>query len=289
MAFEKFHDLVHDIKHSWYFRIWGVLWIVCASVAFAGLIVLSRSAEKNQTEQGFRVWTDFPSQLLFPNFYVHLLPGEGADEQISQISCTYGPQNVSLSIGNCQFQSGPELCSMVIANTTMAIAPQDNNGNADPLHGSDSIFCAIWTTYNTTANNNTFNTVMGVSIHHTRVPLYIMPDQVANVRIEMETVQYWGASSEETRYTAVTGVSSNYVPEGARFGLSVRYNDFRVTHYQKTDLFNGWMGVGAIGGVAFFLYVLHTFVMGIIGCFIPNTSKFLGGANSVTRAGYNDL
>jgi len=43
------------------------------------------------------------------------------------------------------------------------------------------------------------------------------------------------------------------------------------------DIYNGWMTVGDIGGIAFFGVILHTIVMIIVGLFLANSSTFLGG------------
>jgi len=288
MAFETAKDIIDDLKHSWYFRIWVVLWLVCAIVSFAGLIVLSNASEMAQKEPGFRVWTDFPEQLTFPNVWIFLQRSEIGDESISQVSCMYGPNNITVPTTNCPFPGvEPGLCYQITANTTVAQAPPQGKHNF--YHGSDVIFCLIWTTANASAVQP-YNTVLAAGIQDTRVPVFLGNGVITDVRLEVESVQYHGSSQAPgTRYTIESGTASNVVPNGANFGMALRFNDFRVLNFQKADLFNGWMGIGTIGGFAFFLYILHSGIMGMIGCFLPNTSKFLGGEHGARPSGYNNL
>jgi len=44
--------------------------------------------------------------------------------------------------------------------------------------------------------------------------------------------------------------------------------------------YTGWMALGDIGGVAFFLLILHTIVMTVAGVFFTNSSSFLNKPNS---------
>lgn len=63
------------------------------------------------------------------------------------------------------------------------------------------------------------------------------------------------------------------------FHMVIGIGSFNVMHARDVDEFNGWKGVGDIGGLVFFLYILHTILMIIIGFFVNNDSKFLNREN----------
>jgi len=64
------------------------------------------------------------------------------------------------------------------------------------------------------------------------------------------------------------------------FYVDTAISTFRVMHFEQTNSYNGWMAVGGMGGFAFFMVVLHTAVMIIIGFFFSNESRFLLGGGS---------
>jgi len=62
---------------------------------------------------------------------------------------------------------------------------------------------------------------------------------------------------------------------GGTFDVTVHIRDFVVDHYDQKDNYNGWQALGSIGGFAFFLVILHTLVMLLVGIFLDNNSRFL--------------
>jgi len=57
--------------------------------------------------------------------------------------------------------------------------------------------------------------------------------------------------------------------------IDIKMDHFHVAHYEENDYYTGWMAFGDIGGVAFFLVILHTIVMAVVGLCMDNNSKFL--------------
>jgi hypothetical protein len=58
-------------------------------------------------------------------------------------------------------------------------------------------------------------------------------------------------------------------------------DDFTVaTVLSRENYYTGFMAVGDIGGTAFFLVLVHTIAMMLVGCVIPNDSVFLNGSAS---------
>jgi len=63
------------------------------------------------------------------------------------------------------------------------------------------------------------------------------------------------------------------------YNMTTLIGSFFVQHLERMDIYNGWMTVGDIGGIAFFMVVIHTIVMIFIGLFMHNSSSFLNGEN----------
>jgi len=289
MAFESLRAIVDDLKHSWYFRIYALLWIVCAIVAFSALIVLSHASEENQKNPGYRVWTEFPTKLLFPNFDVFV---RSAVEEFTGAQCYYnygGSDNKTIPTSSCQFGWSQDYCLTVNANTTYATYPTNEN-IPDIWIRPEALFCLFYTSYNASAAyNNDTDTILGVRIWGDKAPYFAYPGTITDMIVsQMEISQKQRDNgNQRVQYQAQTSVASNWVPNGARFGIMFRFLNFHVTYFEQQDLFNGWMGIGAIGGFAFFLYLLHWGVMALIGMFIANDSKYLGGSDRAK--GYDNL
>jgi len=62
----------------------------------------------------------------------------------------------------------------------------------------------------------------------------------------------------------------------ASFTITTIISSFRVTHHEQANNYDGWMAVADIGGFAFWMVILHTIAMIVVGFILPNESKFLG-------------
>jgi len=80
------------------------------------------------------------------------------------------------------------------------------------------------------------------------------------------------------------------VVNAGSYSISIVIEDFIARYFEEIDEYKPEMAVGAIGGFAFWMVILHTIVMIIFGFFMTNTSKFLGSASAErTHQGYEDL
>jgi len=69
------------------------------------------------------------------------------------------------------------------------------------------------------------------------------------------------------------------------YSITTMISSFRVEHFEVADTYNGWMAVGDIGGFVFWMVVLHTFAMIMVGLAFPNDSGFLQNKTSVQNTG----
>jgi len=272
MAEGNLRLIIDDFKTSWYFRVWVLLWVVCAIISFVALGILSHSSSENQLKPGWRIWIDEPGQLNYPDFYFSLLPGENISVSISSQNCYNQNHSISIPITGCDGAVGLSEC--FVMQSSSIVSKYTEAARTFPFWAGSHIFCDI----NITVENPTADdTMLAVGVYNTdRIfPKFIFPGTVAEIRIEEEVIQPKGQSGM-VRHRLEQNYESDRNSHAA-FTVFFRFAHWRVMHFEETNLFNGWMGVGEIGGFVFFLYLLHTITMAIIGICLPNTSKFLGG------------
>jgi len=275
--------IIDDIKTSWYFRIWTAVWIVCAIVAFVALGELSNSSVQAREKPGWRIWIERKSQNNYPDFVITLLPHENlTGDAMNAVDCFFGPTGVPVPQTTCPGNTPLSVCR-VVQGTTFFAKDTDESTFYPVSYNRDAIYCGI----NLTANNNTVDDrVVAVAIvgENKPTPEFISPNKVGELRIEQEILDFRGGKSE-VHYSTQLGWVDNVSPFYT-MGVIMRYSHLRVLHFEETNYFNGWMGIGAIGGFAFFMYLLHTLFMFFVGICVPNTSKFLNGQSD---NGYSNL
>jgi len=279
MAGETLHrirTLGHDLAHSWYFRIWALLWLLFALVVFSALIILSQNAESAMKQEQIVEWIDNATQITFPRF--HLRTEFQGNETFVNVQCNYGTQ--ALNQMQCASWRGmpPPPLSQCIALNSDSITVANHWGAQE--HNS-RINCQI----NTTGTGPQGNTMIAFELEGNNVfawggmpfmSTWFAPNDMTWIFLEENIFQLNGKSPQIQLWKKdliyhSTASSLNY------YNMTTMLGSFFVRHLEPMDTYNGWMTVGDIGGVAFFMVVLHTAVMIIIGLFMSNSSSFLTG------------
>jgi len=65
-----------------------------------------------------------------------------------------------------------------------------------------------------------------------------------------------------------------------QYYIEVIIGSYNVWHIDQTDVYNGVMAMGDIGGFAFFLLVIHSIIMLFVGLCFLNNSTFLKNTGS---------
>jgi len=271
--------LIEDLKTSWYFRIYGLLWLVCAIVSFVGLVVLAHYSRYAQEHQQWLSWWAKDAQLNYPDFYVSLLPGENSTDEIQSSICYFGlrtnPQNVPIT--NCL--TAPLTQCLIIKASTFVALPNPAQGTFFNSPETQ-ITCDVNTKILNPAIDNSI-LAMGVTNDYVKTSepsAYLYNGTITQISIEQNVI----VSKIHPKYTwyDVQSVPMSNVNPYAGYSFVVRFGNLWTQTSQETDTFNGWMGVGEIGGFFFFLYVIHSILMAFIGLCLTNDSKFLGGNNN---------
>jgi len=272
-TFFRIRQIIHDLRHSWYFRFWGFLWLACAIIVFAILIVLGSSASQTLKQKDVRIWAQNASTINYPTF--HFRVGGNESEIFTSVSCQQ--QGVPLITKNCAPWNGffPSFntCRALNSETFQAV----QNATSFGEYFKNSIRCNISTT------GNSGNLLLAFEIEDNNTQL-VGPNSYASIWIApnahswIELIQSVFTQSNGqsiTQWDRNLIYHSTYSVVG-QYNVSVDIGSFFVVHIDQTDIYNGMMAMGDVGGFAFFMFILHAFLMIIIGICFPNTSDFLG-------------
>jgi len=271
---EQAKQIIHDIRHSWYFRFWAVFWLVGVLVTFSALIILSRIAHHRQEFPSIQTWIENASSIQFPDFHFHL----HGNEIFTSFSCSYG--NSVLQAQACDFNHGgytpaQNQCIAISGSSVVAY-----NQWVDWM--SNRVLCAI----QTSGSGPQHNLIMSFNLEGQYVAgmtggafqsTYLGPNN--NVWIMLEKGIYQENHNQpEIQLWQKSLLYHSTVSQAGFYNVSVIMGSFLVNHWAPVDQFTGWMDLGSIGGVGFFMVLLQTGAMVIFGIVLANTSTFLTGA-----------
>jgi len=261
--------IAHDLKTSWYFRLWAVLWGICLVVGFVGLIIFSARSSKNAKHEDLSLWNENVSTLYFPRF--HFRTGWNENEKILSITCTHNGNILETGICALGYPQDMVSCTAVFADRVFAT----NNVN---VPDQDSrVYCQLTTTLNATGNVLLAWEVEGENVVNFGgtsgyASIWMAPRN--NIWVLLEKIILTSGKSKLDAWHRDLLYHSTVARAGF-FNVSTVLDTFRVTHQQSVDEYNGWMSTGNIGGFAFFLLILHGLIVLVSGVFLTNTSTFL--------------
>jgi len=263
-----------DLKHSWYFRIWALLWLLCAVLVFSALIILGGRSSEMQKEPSWRPWIKKVDEIEFPSFTVQTMPNETFDFIFTK-QCTYSPNgqhSLLIPTSACDGESEAQ-CTLFDAAEVYA-TPTNNR-----------ISCE----FNITSPVGTDRTLLFTAVQtaeNSQTPeLYIQPTANAQITVQPTITKETGKKAE-THWDIRLNYKSSII-ENEFFIIEIVVGNFNVFHFEEDAWYDGWMSAGEIGGFAFFLYILHTMAMLIVGIFLENNSTFLAG--STERSKYANI
>jgi len=283
---QKISNIFYQIfKNSWYFRIWVFFWIVCALAGFSCLIILGGRARINYNEKDVRTWIENATSIAFPQFHFRTT----GTELIT--SCTCSHQNTVLSGMQCQPFNGviPPLSQCTAIDSSKVLAVQSESHSYGDLSNS-RIHCTIWT------DGSSGNTLIDFGIEGKNVAYYggnsysgIWFAANDHTWIMLQKAIYKPGHGEATTEWNRNLLYHSTLQQTGLYNVSVIMSSFSVQHWEQIDAYNGWMGLGDIGGFVFFMLILHAILMIIIGFFMNNDSTFLNKGEEVRDEGKSTL
>jgi len=286
--FENLRHILDDFKTSWYFRIWAALWFVCALVAFIGMIELSVRSNEAGKEKDWNYWVENATSLEFPNFrFFFNHRGESTESFVGKASCHH--LGVPLVTGNCKGEVDTTKC-FTVASSGITVQNHIDSHEAD-----ETIYCS----FNSTGFNDTINQLVGWELDFTHPNLgsryhnilWLAPRNPPGVWVLLRKAFIQPEGSMSSELAGPSGIpiwekSQVYhstVSTPGHYVVRTTISSFRVNHYEQTNSYNGWMAVGGIGGFAFWMVILHTIVIAVVGFVFSNESRFLNGDSHGTE------
>jgi len=268
---ERAKQIAHDLGHSWYFRFWGLFWFIFALVTFSALIILSKQAKVNQEHHDIEMFVENTTSINFPRF--HFRVDHRGNETFSSVVCQ--TEGIFLTNQQCSSFGGfiPPMSQCVAIAGDTVTAWNDRNRN------DARIYCTIQTVGVPYEGNGMIAWELDGEhdMHFSGNPFFstvFAPNDNCWLILEKNVLQ---SSKSEKKWdlwqTDLVYHSTNWQPK--YYNLTTIMGTFLVRHFEPKDVYNGWMAVGNIGGVAFFMVIIHTILMIVFGLFLTNNSTFL--------------
>jgi len=273
--------IIDDLKSSWYFRLWSFFWVVCAVTVFASLIILGKRTTIDTEHKEAHVWFENATSITFPRFHirVHDYWNQQTDGQIMAGKTCYHnsaivPYKPCPAVGNNPVPPSNK-CFSIWADT---LDPATNTGGS--YFNQDTIFeCNITTTGSEFDTNSMLvweTEGVGISSYGGAThSVYIGANSDAWVLLDKEIAYIHGQGDTTFWNKNLVYRSSNST--AGLYIIKILIGTFEVPHFFIQDAYNPWMGVGDVGGFAFFTLILHTIVMMLLGICMENDSRFLKG------------
>jgi len=262
---EKLKAVISDLLSSWYFRLWLLFATVCFVIGITAFFEISVSSTEYDLEQNVHIWTEKPSSMNFPPFHFRLLQSEPITfvTNSSAINCVHAGQTVPWT--SCADNIPQEKCRAVGVGQLVSA----KNGN----FRDEAIFCDMMTT---TADYRQFDVLMAFQIvgegfetawfgpnNHTWITLekFVYHDTKNNRKFDGWNKQLTYHSTAWTQ---------------GRYRVAIMIGNFVVVNMalDNTNI-HEMVAVADIGGFAYFMIIMHTLAMTVIGLFFVNDSKYL--------------
>jgi hypothetical protein len=269
-----------DLKDSWQFRIWLLLWIIIGSLMIAGMVAFSASQSASRTDQSVNLVN--ATSITFPNFRFRFTDKNTKSkiDYPSSFCSTSLASNTNLTATQCT-----QMSSQCIKVTGSVVTVSNS-----PL-ANQPIVCTIKTVsatgnpeYLTFEINDQDANSYGYGVNE--LGLTIPPTQNSWVTLEKST--YNGLNMWDTRYQEITWDNNPAGPQITTYIVSVWIGTFRVFSY--TD--NNSLTVSAVwgqsaalfGGFLYFMLVIQSIAMFIVNLFVAQDSRFLRSLNGGNSA-----
>jgi len=260
---EQVKQVFHDVKTSWYFRFWALLWIVgviVTLVSFGVMVGTDRRVNEN--------WFEFQHQIDFPNF--HFRVDFASQRYFTGMSCNDSNGPISFYPCDNAQRDGDITRCRAIHPTTPAVASFRD-------HGQRQISCFF-----TTNGTGPEGDIMAYELEGHDVfsetdgggdtATWFGPNSMLWLTMKKRVFE-WKNIKISAWDTVPIYHSTLHVPQ--QYNVTVMIGEFLVQYIQPREMFSGWVVYGAIGGTAFFMVMIQTIVMIALGICFANTSTFL--------------
>jgi len=266
---EQVKQIVHDVKSSWYFRFWGILWIVGAIITLVSFSVMV--ATDRQVNES---WFEFQHEITIPNFH-YRVDFAAVERTFTSMACN--DSNGPIPYYPCEDtqRDGDITKCRAIHPTAPATADFRN-------HHARAINCQF-----TTNGTGPEGDIMAFELEGQYIfsetdgaadtATWFGPNGMLWLNMKKRIFE-WKNIEVQVWDTVPIYHSTIWNPQN--YNVSVVIGEFLVMYIKPKEMFSGWIVYGAIGGTAFFMLIIQTIVMIFLGICFANTSTFLTGGQA---------
>lgn len=267
-------QILDDLKHSWYFRVWAVTWLVCAIVALVAMAYYANRESENREAQGLRLFVTQPDFITFPDF-TFSVPDDATYTITNAVCyCKNDPNRImraqpcpNTSLNKCSSFVSPvnNVCN-VFKGSRLDLA-------------SNQIRCEVNTTVPPANSDNLLsfalqNSATSVMTNNPGSYVYVTPTERAWILLTKSQLTTDG-NLYDNWARSLSYLTTVTVP--GHFVVSLVLNSDQVQKFEGKDWFTGWISAGQLGGFVFLLYLIHKVFMFLVGFIFTNDSVFLAG------------
>jgi len=285
-----FGDVVTDLKNSWRFRVWAVLWIPLVVTSFVAVIHLGiYSTLSKQIPNWRQQYVSESSGINYPDILVNA--GAGSSFPVSggysAVFC-----NQSGTIINAL--SCPSVNGLAVNPSGCVKLPLSSRIASAANAGRNHITCSFGITSNYVNSNTEMTVVIPQGfIWRPNDPTYVQANMAAAVMLSRERLVTMDGRSADEWWTQVVYQSSDFfnTPIGTPFQANIIFRIPQralVINTQYVD-FDNYHMLGAWGGAIFFFWFLHSIVYKVLGLWLPNDSKLLATATAEAVSAYEPI
>jgi len=265
----SFGDLLTDVKESRYFQVWTILWIAVMIVFWIGFAAITNYAALYTNPDDASTYRISDADMSdmgieFPQIQISTLAPAAT---INEVACS-GPLNQPIGVVPGQTQDGQ---------------PAQNVHSNAAISKPTTIEMACVVMLNPVPNGTSKKLRMSFADggNFPGETIYISTDAYATVYLNKvvymsdPTISKPWSFAKYNPWYIEHKLSGNYT---GTIQLWISMSDFDVPSYIQYQSYTGWEAYSDIGGQLMFAYFIHLVLMFIVGIFLTNDSRVLGGA-----------
>jgi len=270
--------ILYDIKYSWWFRFWGLLWIVGVIVTFVALGVLGHRADIAGKENDNRIWYENATTMNFPRFHFRIAP-DAPDITYTATVCSHN--GFVLPTFDCTSFEGYTPLRSVCVGIHADSFSASNSWNAPRFDGR--IDCFLNTSETAIDHEDHLIAFEMEGDNHATggdslASVWVAPTDNAWILLRNDKIGFGGMEFNDWSRKLIYHTSTRHRGE---YHISVIIGSFFIRHIEQGNSFSGWRALGDVGGFGYFMVILHSIIMSlVVGICFTNNSKFLGGVES---------
>jgi len=247
----SFSDFATDLRQSRYVQFWFILWIFAMVLVVAGLVVFAVQARQNRKDLSFRLHMQHVPSMEFPNFRFEVL--NSSHVEFESIKCGAGDKKADMvacpghDIKSCQQTKNADSFTATFDKNAFA-CNFDLKSLLPPNRLNETNFIVAFSIVGNTESKD---------------KLFVQPTDEVEIYLEKVVEEEMGRPALTKFIVNPIYVSSHQTSPG-QSNVTISYNSFDIKHWVQYDSYSSWNALADLGGLLFFVWLAHSFLMVIV-------------------------